>query len=337
MHLDEIIITMQLVLPTGDPFRTGSLAVPVPGLKPEGVPDKTHSGLCNALGPGIDWWRLLTGSEGTFAIVTAMNFKIVPLPTKQQLYFLPSQTVEELVEPAYLILRKEIGNEFFILNRHNLASILADKEDEMSIMKEQLPAYCLVTCLDAGEWYPEEKIAYQERALQDVCQRFNCMPVTKLPPLAEADKKIADMLSQPWSGEVFWKFRYKGGCGDILLLTPLEKASRWIRIVQEVAAEHSFPFSDIGIYLQPKQRGRVFHLEFNIPVDRSNEQDRAKTKKLFHDAAQRLLNAGAFIYRPYGSLAEMVYSRTGNLHNSLRKLKGIFDPENVLNPGKLAL
>ncbi len=43
MHLDEIILTMQLVLPTGDRFRTGSLAVPVPGLKPEEVPDKTHS------------------------------------------------------------------------------------------------------------------------------------------------------------------------------------------------------------------------------------------------------------------------------------------------------
>jgi len=50
-----------------------------------------------------------------------------------------------------------------------------------------------------------------------------------------------------------------------------------------------------------------------------------------------LLNAGAFIYRPYGSLAEMVYPRTGNLHNSIRKIKGILDPENVLNPGKLAL
>ena len=64
LHLDEIILTMQLVFPSGNLFRTGSLAVPMPSLKPEEVPDKTHSDLCNALGPGIDWWRLLTGCEG---------------------------------------------------------------------------------------------------------------------------------------------------------------------------------------------------------------------------------------------------------------------------------
>jgi FAD/FMN-containing dehydrogenase len=33
----------------------------------------------------------------------------------------------------------------------------------------------------------------------------------------------------------------------------------------------------------------------------------------------------------------MVFSRTGNLHESIKKLKGILDPNNVMNPGRLAL
>lgn len=337
MHLDEIILTMQLVLPTGDRFRTGSLAVPLPGLKPEEVPDKTHSDLCNALGPGIDWWRLLTGSEGSFAIATAMNFKIAPLPAMQQIYFLPAERLEELVEPAYLLLRREIGNECFILNRHNLASILADKEDEIARIKDHLPHFCLIISLDAGEWYPAEKMAYQEHALKDVCQRCNCLPGTQLPPLVEADKKAAAILSHPGNGGVYWKFRYKSGCWDILLLTPLERAAGWISMVKEVAAEFSYPFSDIGIYLQPKQRGRVYHLECNLPVDRSSEREQDRVKGILHEVTRRLMNAGAFMYRPYGSLAPMVYPRTGNLHHSIRKIKNILDPENVLNPGKLAL
>jgi FAD/FMN-containing dehydrogenase len=336
-HLDEIILTMQLILPTGDRFRTGSLAVPEPALKPEEVPDKTHSGLCNPLGPGIDWWRLLTGSEGTLGIVTTMNFKMAPLPTRQKVFFLPFETLEELIEPAYLILRREIGNEFFILNNHNLASILAEKEDEISTLKEYLPTFCLIICLDAGEWYPDEKIAYQEDALSSICQQCYCNLTTTLPPIAEADTKIAEKLSQPWKDGVYWKFRYKGGCWDILLLTPLDKAPTFINVVREVTAERGYPFEDIGIYLQPKQRGRVYYLEFDLPVDGSSAKDGEKVKALIHETAKRLLNSGAFIYRPYGSLAEMVFSRTGNLHPTLRKVKGILDPNNVMNPGKLAL
>lgn len=337
MHLDEIILTMQLVFPNGNLFRTGSLAVPLPSLKPEEVPDKTNSDLCNALGPGIDWWRLLTGAEGTMGIVTAMNFKMVPLPSKQKVYFLPFQTLEELIEPAYLILRREIGNECFILNSHNLASILADKEGDIGALKEQLPAFCLVICLDAGEWYPDEKMAYQENALGTICEQFYCEMNTSLPPIAEADRKIRGLLSQPWSDDVYWKFRYRGGCWDILLLTPLDEAPALLAIVEEAAADCGYPFEDVGVYLQPKQRGRIYHLEFNLPVERNSAKESGHVKAFLHEAARRLLNSGAFIYRPYGSLAEMVYPRTGNLHSSIRKIKGILDPRNVMNPGKLAL
>ena len=336
-HLDEIILTMQVIFPTGDLFRTGSLAVPIPNLKPEEVPDKTHSDLCNSLGPGIDWWRLLTASEGVFGMVTAMNFKIAPLPTQQKVCFLPFKTVEELIEPAYLLLRREIGNECFILNSHNLASILAEKESGISSLKEQLPPFCLMVCLDAGEWYPEEKMAYQEKGLKEICQHLCCNFTTKLPPVAEADKKMAEKLSQPWDDGIYWKFRYKGGCWDILLLTPLDKAPRFIKVMREVAAEHGYSFEDIGMYLQPKQRGRVFQLEFDLPVDRSSKRDCEKTHLFLHEAARQLLRSGAFIYRPYGSLAEMVYSRTGNLHSTIKKIKGILDPASVMNPGKLAL
>ena len=107
--------------------------------------------------------------------------------------------------------------------------------------------------------------------------------------------------------------------------------------MRQAAADHGYPVADIGIYLQPKQRGRAYHLELNLPVDRGNVRECDRVKELLHDAARRLLNAGAYLYRPYGSLAEMVYSRTGNLHGSIRKIKNILDPENVLNPGKLAL
>jgi FAD/FMN-containing dehydrogenase len=49
------------------------------------------------------------------------------------------------------------------------------------------------------------------------------------------------------------------------------------------------------------------------------------------------MNAGAFFYRPYYDWAEMIYSRSGYTHETIKKLKKILDPNNTLNPGKLNL
>ena len=44
---------------------------------------------------------------------------------------------------------------------------------------------------------------------------------------------------------------------------------------------------------------------------------------------------GAFFSRPYGTWAQLVRTRHAESIIALRKVKGIFDPNNVMNPGKL--
>ena len=45
--------------------------------------------------------------------------------------------------------------------------------------------------------------------------------------------------------------------------------------------------------------------------------------------------AGAFFSRPYGDWAAMAYGQATTTTILHRKVKNIFDPGNVLNPGKL--
>jgi FAD/FMN-containing dehydrogenase len=47
------------------------------------------------------------------------------------------------------------------------------------------------------------------------------------------------------------------------------------------------------------------------------------------------MDAGAFFSRPYGAWADLAYGRDAATTAALRKLKAIFDPANVMNPGKL--
>jgi FAD/FMN-containing dehydrogenase len=336
IHLDEPILTMEVVLPTGDYFRTGSMAVP--GAPPvlEAIPDETYSDLCNSMGPGIDWWRLLTGCEGTFGIITAMNLKTAPIPRMRRLFFLPFAKIEDAVEPMYRIQRREIGNECFILNNHDLALILSEDKDEIESLRKVIPPYVIVVVLDAGEWYPEEKMEFQKQALFELGREFLIEPSNTLPHVPEAETRLLRILDQPWSGEVYWKFRYRGAGVSIFFLTPLRRAPEFIHLMHEKTAKYDYPASDLGVYIQPKQRTHAFHLEIGLSFNPEDQAGKERVRELFEEVSEALINTGAFFYRPYGSWANMVYSRTGNLNPVLRKVKGILDPNNVMNPGKLS-
>ena len=47
------------------------------------------------------------------------------------------------------------------------------------------------------------------------------------------------------------------------------------------------------------------------------------------------MDSGAFFSRPYGESAGMIMNRDAATVDVLKKLKEIFDPNEVMNPGKL--
>jgi hypothetical protein len=95
--------------------------------------------------------------------------------------------------------------------------------------------------------------------------------------------------------------------------------------------------SDFGLYVQPRQRARVCHAEFSLPCNPGRESSVEKAKAFHRKATEALMTAGAFFYRPYYDWAETIYSRTGYVHEVIRTLKGILDPNRILNPGRLNL
>jgi FAD/FMN-containing dehydrogenase len=332
-HLDETILTMELVLPTGDILRTGSMALPASA--PEKVPDETHSGLCNSFGPGIDWYRLIPGSLGTYAIVTAMNMKITLIPKAQKIIFFGFQNLEDAIEPFYKIERRQIGDECFLLNNRYLATILASAPDEIETISSVLPPYTLVLNLTAGEWFPEEKMGYQQEAIEEIARSYLLKPMESLPGVGEAERVIAERLYFSWDNGTYWKFRAKGASQEIFFLTTLKRAPEFLTIAKHVAYENGYPINQMGLYLQPKQWGRAFHMELTLPYNPEGEGERETVENVYLQASQQLINKGAFFYRPYGPWAEMVYSRTGNLYPTLKKIKNILDPQDVLHPGSL--
>ncbi len=327
--ISDPLLCTEVVFGTGDLFRTGEAA------GPGSLEDQWASGQAqtNAMGPfQVDFFRLIQGSQGTMGILTWATVKCELLPQMQKTFLVASQRLEDLLDFTYKLLWARLGDELLVLNNFNLATLLAKNPDEIKSLRETLPPWVLIVCVAGYERLPQERVDYQEKDVMDTAQRFGVTPVTAIDGVQGSD--ILEALSTVYA-EPYWKLRYRGGCHDIFFLTTLGQTPEFVACMDQMAAEAGHPGIDIGVYLQPQIQGRACHCEFNLNYDPANPKELEKVRKLFFDASKALMGMGGFFSRPYGPWAEMAYRRDGQSAMALRKVKGIFDPNNVMNPGKL--
>ena len=298
-----------------------------------GEQQRLHRSLVVGMGPGnVDYYRLVSGAQGTMGIVTWASVKCDLLPQLHKLFLVPATKVDDLLEYAYSILRIRFGDEILILNSANLASVLGKGSDEIKARKEQLPPWVMLIGIAGREFLPQERVEYQEKDLTDIAQEHDLRLVSDVRG-ASGDEVLEALLNT--SREPYWKFGYKGGCQDIFFLTTLDRTPQFIKTMCSVADALKYASSDIGVYLQPLQQGISCHCEFNLPYDADDQRDRNKAQQVFNRASEALLKEGAFFSRPYGTWADMTYQRDAQSTALLKKVKGLFDPNNVLNSGKL--
>ena len=327
--ISDPLLCTEVVFGSGDLFRTGEAA------GPGSLEDQWASGQAqtNPMGPfQVDFFRLIQGAQGTMGIVTWASLRCELLPRLQRLFLVASQRLENLLDFAYRLLWARLGDELLILNGFNLAAILGEDADDIKALRDTLPPWVLIFCVAGYARLPQERVEYQERDIMDIAQRFGVEPVTEISGAKGRD--VLEALSKP-SAEPYWKLRYKGGCHDIFFLTTLDRTPEFVMAIYRIAAAAGYPTTDIGIYLQPQIQGRACHCEFNLSCDPGNPREVEKVRHLFIDASQTLMRMGGFFSRPYGPWAEMAYSRDAQSVIAMRKVKGIFDPNNVMNPSKL--
>jgi FAD/FMN-containing dehydrogenase len=328
----DTLMTVEVVLPDGELFKTGSACVP-------GFPDKSLADGVNPSGPGnMMWTRMLQGAQGTLGVVTWGQFKIEYRPKVNKTFLIPFKSIKDAVEAVYKIQRRMIGEECLILNNFNLAAILAKKwPEDFNVLRATLPPWMLILVLGGGKRFPEEKIEYEEDALREVAQESYITELpTSVPGMPGVEREIADMLRGAWpKARTYWKFAYKGSCQDLFFHTVLNKALEFSQAIGEVAAKHDYPLREIGFYVQPVVYGGACHFESNFYYDPDNAEEVNKIKNLYAEAAEVALDTGGFFSRPYGVVADMVYDRAASYTVELKKVKKLMDPNNVMSPGRL--
>jgi len=331
----EPMTCMQLIWGSGEEFVTGSASTNnfrEEGCLTDGVSPQ---------GPGpIGFDRLIHGSQGTLGAVTWGIVHIQPLPTITKTKFITTNNVEDAIDPIYKILRRRIGYECLLVNNTTLAAILSGGDPkQIAELKTKLPPWTTILVIGALQRRPEERIAYQVAALDDImASNFSGLKAADtLPGVAGAEKNIPDMLLKPWpKDKTYWKHVYKGGCQDLVFMTALDRVPKLISAVNKVAANHKYPASDIGCYIQPVENGRACQLEFSFYFNPQNDAEVESIRGLYAEAAAVVFKQGAWFNRPYGSaVTSIIYKKYAPYVRSVKRFKKHADPNNVMNPGTL--
>ena len=315
---------------SGDEFRTGQAAGP-------GTIEEQWAvgGLQKApYGPGTaSWHRLIQGAQGTMGLVTWASMRCELLPSLEEPFVVGSAKIGTLLDLTSWLIRLRMVNECFILNNTNLAAIFAEKwPADYQALKDALPEWILFYTVAGYEFKPEDRVNAYLKDITDLTQRLGMEPAKAVGGLSanEILKAVRKTSREP-----YWKLRGKGACQDVFFLTINDQVQGQIETMDELADRSGYAISDMGAYIQPIVQGTSCHCEFNLFYDPRNSREVERVQELTISATRGLMARGAFFSRPYGETAGMILNRDAASVAVLGKFKKIFDPNNIMNPGKV--
>ncbi len=328
--ISDPLACVEVIFGGGDEFRTGQAAGP-------GTVEEQWAvgGMQKApYGPGTaSWHRLIQGAQGTMGIVTWASMRCEILPRLEEPFVVGSSNLGSLLELTSWLIRLRMVNECFILNNTNLAAIFTRKGPrDYQSLRDTLPAWTLFYTVAGYEYFPEERIGSHIKGITDITQRLGVEAVKAAGGVSA--NEILKTVQQP-SAEPYWKLRYKGACQDIFFLTINDKLEGQIGVMNDLAEKAGYPTSDLGVYLQPIVQGTSCHCEFNLFYEPGNPGELNRVRELSTSSVKSLIAKDAFFSRPYGESAGVIVNRDAATVAVLNKLKKIFDPNNVMNPGKV--
>ena len=315
--LPEPLRDCGVVWGSGDTTYTGEA-----GGGPRSLEDQWRGGVVQAepKGPAqTDFYRLLTGAQGTMGIVSWASVKCELLPEAHQLGFVAADRLDDLSPVVRKMCLLRLGDELMVFDRAYLAGILG---------VDGLPAWTLVAGFGGRRHLARERVSVQLQDARELVAEFGRSLTDDLSGVPASRVREA-LLGFAAETEI------PAAYATVFFLTTLDRIPGYVETMRGATAAAGFPADAVEVYVQPQHQGVSHHVEFRVPYDASDVDQRERAAKLVARAGADLIAAGAYFSRPYGAWAGPVYNRDAASRDALRKVKAIFDPAGVMNPGKL--
>jgi len=313
-------LNLKLVLPTGELMATGQMALEA-SERPYNW--ATNFAVIN---------RLFFCAQGTLGIAVKAAVTLTNRFPQRKYIFVPLNGLAQLGECAQRLLHQEANDECFVVNRLYLACLLGANREEIEDLRQSLPLWTLVMGLSGND---AEELAYKELDVKDVLDSYGLEAKEKLPGVADAGARLMQEIDHPRG--MLSQRQYRGECSYIACMASRTQLNQLYELTLRAAGEASGGGVELGFMIMPLNVGGSYYFEPSFDFDPADAQDRDTKRNQFWGVSRSLIHAGAYFPRPYPLWAEQVYFRMGAYHRKIKMVKKQLDPNNIMNPGKLAL
>ena len=298
----DYVLALQIVLPDGRMMRTGSKAM------------KSVS--------GYDLTRLFVGSEGTLGIVTEITLKINPEPTAHSTAMATFDSLEDAGKTVIEIMHSGIiPSVLEILGRHTLRAINQNTDLNLPEVDAML--------LAETDGYTQTETDYQMQKVLEVFRKNKPKEVKQ----AASEQEAADLWKARKSAyAVLARIKTHFVIEDVTV--PMGKIVDLLKGIEAISEKHSLLIATYG-------HAGDGNLHPQILYDGDDRHEAEKVEEASAELFQLAIDLGGTLTGEHGiGLSKAPYMTLEHdpvAMGVMRSIKGLFDPHNILNPGKMAL
>jgi FAD/FMN-containing dehydrogenase len=249
-------------------------------------------------GPNIS--RVFTGSRNSFGLPLRGYLFLYPEPEDRGVVLKGLTTRKQACALAQRCARSEVATEVLVLGKAKAVQVLGDDAG--------LSAWSVLFGVEGSP----RLVAYQKKRVDELAGELKLKPVAAKAGVLEA---AGDALGRPW-------YAPEASFGFYTTFNRVDELSA----IAEAALKGQGRLAQMII---PVKRGASVYVQFDLLDAKSGAPEKVKACLI------ELADAGAFFPNPTGSLATHIFKKQAAYFKTLKQLKTIMDPDNMLNSGQV--
>jgi glycolate oxidase len=298
----DYVMKLEVVLPNGSVMQTGSN--------------------CMKSASGYDLTRLFVGSEGTLGIITEITLKINPKPMAFKTGLALFSSLRDAGQAVSDIMHSGIIPSVLEVLDENTIKVL---QDHNSVNLPDVTAIILVET----DGYTRAETSFQMEKVIEIFRKNSAADIQIADSIEEADelwrirKSISSIVAQ---------IRPNNVSEDVAV--PISMVPNLLTGISKIVRNHGLPFVVFG-------HAGDGNLHPKIMYDRSDPDQVKQLRKVVAEIFKLTCDLGGTLSGEHGiGLAKAPYMTLEHDQTAIdvmHDIKRLFDPNNILNPGKMGL